>query len=521
MNNLCNVTTDRARFSFVHLFKPYAYQQGQEEKYQVTVLIPKSDVNTKARIDAAIEAAKQKGMLRRKEVDPEGYRVYGLGEWGEVAGLILKNYVIEEFDRNPENYDYIVNSQDFGFNHANCIGEVGFKDGDLYLFQELYVYEMDTEEIIKLAAGRFNKKLRMWCDSAEPDRIKMWQKAGYRAKGVNKETNSVHAQIDYLKQHMIHIHPSCVNTIKEIQQWKWKKDERTNTYLEEPVPFFDDAMAMLRYSIEEERKLIWEEEEKIHGFDGVPATEYVENKERTCIFEPAISMIDAYNKAISEKANDVDYFADAYMKVLGSKLEDEDLEHIRDNRIINLEGDATEVIVDFLQKPNGDTTQENLIDRLEKLIFQISMVANISDENFGTSSGIAMKYKLQGMSNLAKTKERKFTSGMNRRYKLIFSNPVSGMKEDDWVKLHYHFTPNIPSNVLEESQIAGNLEGIVSQETQLGVLSVVDNVQNEMEKIENEQEKAKTDPVMMQMFGGAGDGKSGVLEEPGKGSKET
>ena len=83
----------------------------------------------------------------------------------------------------------------------------------------------------------------------------MWQKAGYRAKGVNKETNSVHAQIDYLKQHMIHIHPSCVNTIKEIQQWKWKKDERTNTYLEEPVPFFDDAMAMLRYSIEEERKV--------------------------------------------------------------------------------------------------------------------------------------------------------------------------------------------------------------------------------------------------------------------------
>lgn len=234
-------------------------------------------------------------------------------------------------------------------------------------------------------------------------------------------------------------------------------------------------------------KLVWEEEEKIHGFDGVPATEYVENKERTCIFEPAISMIDAYNKAISEKSNDVDYFADAYMKVLGSKLEDEDLEHIRDNRIINLEGDADTVIVDFLQKPNGDTTQENLIDRLEKLIFQISMVANISDENFGTSSGIAMKYKLQGMSNLAKTKERKFTSGMNRRYKLIFSNPVSGMKEDDWVKLHYHFTPNIPSNVLEESQIAGNLEGIVSQETQLGVLSVVDNVQGEIDRIQQEE----------------------------------
>ena len=201
-----------------------------------------------------IDEAYHRRMLRRKEVDPEGYRVYGLGEWGEVAGLILKNYVIEEFDRTPERFDYMVNAQDFGFNHANCIGEVGFKDGDLYLCQELYVYEMDTEEIIKKAAGRFNKKLRMWCDSAEPDRIKMWKKAGYRAKGVKKEPNSVSAQIDYLKQHRIHIYPTCVNTIKEIQQWKWKKDERTNTYLDEPVPFFDDAMAMLRYSIEEERK---------------------------------------------------------------------------------------------------------------------------------------------------------------------------------------------------------------------------------------------------------------------------
>ena len=201
-----------------------------------------------------IDAAYYRRMERRREVDPDGYQIYGLGEWGEVGGLILKNYVIEEFDRSPENFDYIVNAQDFGFNHANCIGEVGFKDGDLYLFQELYVYEMDTDEIIQAAEGRFNKKYKMWCDSAEPDRIRMWHKAGYRASGVKKEPNSVHAQIDYLKQHRIHIYPSCTNTIKEIQQWKWKKDDKTNTYLDEPVPFFDDAMAMLRYSVEEERK---------------------------------------------------------------------------------------------------------------------------------------------------------------------------------------------------------------------------------------------------------------------------
>ena len=202
-----------------------------------------------------IDDAYYRRMERRKEVDPDGYRIYGLGEWGEVGGLILTNYVIEEFDTSPERFDYMVNAQDFGYNHADCIGEVGFKDGELYLCREIYEFEKDTGELIELADKRgFNRSLTMWCDSAEPDRIKMWRKAGYKARGVKKEPNSVRAQIDYLKLHKIHIHPSCVNTIKEIQQWKWKKNEKTNEYLDEPVNFFDDAMAMLRYSIEEERK---------------------------------------------------------------------------------------------------------------------------------------------------------------------------------------------------------------------------------------------------------------------------
>lgn len=202
-----------------------------------------------------IDDAYYRRMERRKEVDPDGYRIYGLGEWGEVGGLILTNYVIEEFDTSPERFDYMVNSQDFGYNHADCIGEVGFKDGELYLCREIYEFEKDTGELIELADKRgFNKYLTMWCDSAEPDRIKMWRKAGYKARGVKKEPNSVRAQIDYLKLHKIHIHPSCINTIKEIRQWKWKKNDKTNEYLDEPVNFFDDAMAMLRYSIEEERK---------------------------------------------------------------------------------------------------------------------------------------------------------------------------------------------------------------------------------------------------------------------------
>lgn len=247
--------------------------------------------------------------------------------------------------------------------------------------------------------------------------------------------------------------------------------------------------------------LQWTDDWVEHRYDGVPATEYVENAEEQGIFEPILTNVNAYNKAISEKANDVDYFADAYMKVLGVALDEAGIQHIRDNRIINFEGeDAGKIVVEFMGKPESDTAQENLLNRLERLIFQNSMVANISDENFGTSSGIALKYKLLAMNNLVKTKIRKFTSGMNRRYKLLFGHPASKVPKDAWMQLEYQFTPNIPANVLEEAQIAAQMEGITSHHTQLKVLSVVDNVDEELERIEEENEPAEETVVDRMMF---------------------
>lgn len=246
----------------------------------------------------------------------------------------------------------------------------------------------------------------------------------------------------------------------------------------------------------------WTSEWEPHYFDGVPATEYIENAERQGIFEPITTIINAYNKALSEKANDVDYFADAYLKILGALVEADDIRFIRDNRVLNLVGEGSEkIIAEFMDKPSNDTAQENLLNRLEKLAFQISMVANISDENFGASTGIALKYKLQAMSNLEKTKERKFTSGMNRRYKILFSHPLSKVSKDAWVGLHFVFTPNFPANLLEETQIASQLEGVVSDETKLKVLSIVDNVQEELERIKEENKAPEITPIERAMFG--------------------
>lgn len=206
-----------------------------------------------------IDDAYRARMERRKKVDPEGYRIYGLGEWGEIGGLILHNWEVQEVSQNLNDYDDIAIGQDFGYNHANAILLLGYKDDNIYILDEIYVHEKSTSEIVQEAirhAIPTNKQ--MWCDSAEPDKIEEWKKAGfYRAKGVNKggSKGSVNAQIDWLKQRYIFVHPHCVNTIKEMQQWKWRKDEKSGEYLDEPVPIFDDAMAALRYGVEGWRKV--------------------------------------------------------------------------------------------------------------------------------------------------------------------------------------------------------------------------------------------------------------------------
>ena len=249
----------------------------------------------------------------------------------------------------------------------------------------------------------------------------------------------------------------------------------------------------------------WDGEAEVHQFEDVPATEYPENTERRGLFESELTAINEYNKALSEKANDVDYFADAYLKILGPHVEKDDTTHMRENRVINFEGDEGSMpVVDFLTKPSADATQENLLERLKADIFQTSMVPDINDKNFGTVSGIALKYRLLSMSNMAKVKQGLFKEALARRYRLIFGHPTvpKGIDKEDWKLLDFHFTENYPANVADETDIARNLEGMVSKDTQLKVLSIVEDVQGEIAKMDDERKEAEKENVIDRlMFG--------------------
>lgn len=237
----------------------------------------------------------------------------------------------------------------------------------------------------------------------------------------------------------------------------------------------------------------------------IPCVEWRLNDERMGLYESAAGMIEAYNHTIGEKANDVDAFAEAYLAVMGAELDDDGVKRIRDNRLINLYGtdNAKDVLVQFLQKPTADGTQENLLNRLENLIYTVSMVTNINDEVFGSSSsGIALAYKLLPMSNLAKTADRKIEKALKKRYKIFCSLQTNVPNKDAWKEIQITTTRNIPRNIQEEVQTASNAEGLVSRETQLSLLSFLDDPKEELEKIKAEEEQEKESVVDRRMFGG-------------------
>lgn len=230
-----------------------------------------------------------------------------------------------------------------------------------------------------------------------------------------------------------------------------------------------------------------------HGFDGVPAIVYTMNKARIGLIEPVLDMCNAYDKAISEKMDDVDSFADAIMKVLGTMLTEDQINDLRDKRIINIGGrDGSQVIVDFMQRPSGDATQEHLLERLEKLIFTIAMVCNVSDNNFATSSGIALRMKMSPMQNLAAGDWRLDQSSMKAFWRLVFSNPVNVISPDAWQTMEFKHYLNYPDDVESAADVAVKLSDVVSKRTQLGILptSIVPDVDAELEKINAETEEA-------------------------------
>lgn len=190
---------------------------------------------------------------RLKELDPYYYQVYALGEWGVIGNVVFNNYIVENFDYGEDDFENVCNGMDFGYVHASAIVRCGFRDGELYVFDELYGKEWTNSDFIEAAKEYFGDTLRsmlITADSAEPDRIEEWERNGFCVTPAKKGKGSLAFGVDYLVRQRIHVHASrCPNLAKEMATYK-RREDKNGVALDEFVELNDDAIAALRYAVE-------------------------------------------------------------------------------------------------------------------------------------------------------------------------------------------------------------------------------------------------------------------------------
>lgn len=234
---------------------------------------------------------------------------------------------------------------------------------------------------------------------------------------------------------------------------------------------------------------------KPHAFGDVPVICYKNNPELLGDFEPVISLIDAYNLLQSDRVNDKEQLVDAILCMYGMDFDVEQAEMLKESRMLaNLPVDGkVEYLVKTLQETDVDILRQNL----ENDIHKISMVPNMSDENFvGNSSGVAIRYKLLAFEQNIKNKERYMEKGLLERFKL-YNNFLSTSAKAELVpteEIDVVFKRNLPSNDFEISQMINNLADYVDTETLISQLSFIKDASEIVELKKVEEESKPTDP---------------------------
>ena len=250
-----------------------------------------------------------------------------------------------------------------------------------------------------------------------------------------------------------------------------------------------DAVGVLRYQSTKGSNTLTLLENYPHYFGMVPVAIYKNNEEERGDFEPVISLIDAYDTMESDSVNDFAYFVDCYLALYGFTAEAEDVQKMKENRILLMdEGTSAE----WLVKNSNDTTIENMKNRLDADIHKFAKCPNLADKEFASNaSGIAIKFKTLGTENLVAIKERKFKRGLQQRLELM-SMINSVLREGfDWRAIDIVFTRNLPSNDVDIANMVNSLRDIVSDETLLAQIPFVDDVQAEIERVDKQKEKEK------------------------------
>lgn len=181
-----------------------------------------------------------------EKTDPEFWKIYGLGQYGKLFGLIFENYnVVSEI---PKDATMVGIGIDFGFTNDPCaILEVYKQDGELWINEIEYKRGMTNLDIgNRLKDVSIDDYSYIVADSAEPKSIQEICNQGFNVYPAQKGADSINVSIDILKRYKLNVTQNSTNLIKELRTYKWKLDKTGNS-LNTPVDYNNHAIDALRY----------------------------------------------------------------------------------------------------------------------------------------------------------------------------------------------------------------------------------------------------------------------------------
>lgn len=185
--------------------------------------------------------------------NPAKYRIYGLGEWGvDAEGLVITNWRQENFDPMSLAASGLEHRAgcDLGWIDKTAIIDTLYdrENKTIYVFNEFYKSGCQLSEVAAAIGDMNLKKTRVYVDAAEPRSIQYFKNEGINAVACIKTKDSVKAGLMFLQDHLIIVHPSCVNFMMELDNFCYLKSKITGEYTEETDHTYSHAIDACRYA---------------------------------------------------------------------------------------------------------------------------------------------------------------------------------------------------------------------------------------------------------------------------------
>ena len=185
---------------------------------------------------------------RLKEINPEYYKIYGLGLPGNNVGTIFSINIVDEI---PEEAEFVAFGMDYGFTvDPTTLVAIAKLDRDIYIDELLYKKGMVTQDIIAELKSLNIERNEIWGDSAEPRLIEEIYRSGFNIKPVKKGKDSVRLGIDLMQQYRLNVTKRSLNTIKEFGEYIWMVDKNGN-FENMPVDYSNHSIDAIRYVVQE------------------------------------------------------------------------------------------------------------------------------------------------------------------------------------------------------------------------------------------------------------------------------